>query len=77
MQLKMIRNVDNTTKIIISSKKGETLDFDYVKMVNILYEEKCIDKVEFEGEFLEDEKEKLKLLISNISTLIIEGTSEV
>lgn len=46
-------------------------DFDYIKMINILYNEKVIEPADFEGNFSEEEINNINEFVKEISDKIV------
>lgn len=53
--------------IILQKTDGTKMDFSYTDMIKELYDEKKIEEAEFEGDFSEEEKESVKVLIDEIN----------
>lgn len=54
-------------KIRLRETDGTEVDFSYVEMIKVLYEEKKIEVAEFQGDFSEKERESVNLLIDEIN----------
>lgn len=54
--------------IVLEKADGSKIDFSYIDMIKELYEEQKIEKAEFEGDFTEEEKGSVNLLIDEINS---------
>lgn len=72
MKLKFIKENDDVKVRILD--KEEDIDFDYIKMINILYNEKTIAPAIFEGEFSKEETEKINSFIEEMLEKIVSSS---
>ena len=69
MKLKFKKDNDN---IKVSISDNETIfDFDYIRMINILYNEHVIEPADFEGDFSEEEINSINMFVKEISDKIV------
>lgn len=69
MKLKFKKDNDDV-KVLISDK--ETIsDFDYIKMINILYNEHVIEPADYEGDFSEEESNNINMFVKELSDKIV------
>lgn len=71
--MKLIFKKDESNNILIQIVTGTTtIDFTYVDMIKGLLSEKNFDAPLFEGDFSEDEQERINSLLEKISIAIAE-----
>ncbi len=63
----IFKKEDEECKVFLRKTNKADMDFSYIDMVKALYEEKQIESAEFEGDFSDDEKESVNLLIDEIN----------
>lgn len=69
--MKWVLNKENDEcKVLIKDSNGDRLEFSYIKMIGILYEEKKMDSPEFGEGFSDEEKESISKLVNAINECI-------
>jgi len=69
MYFKFNKTNDDIKVLIFDGEKD--LDFDYIKMINLLYNKGIIDPSVFEGQFLQEEIDRINSIVKEITDKII------
>ncbi|MET0016216.1 hypothetical protein [Oscillibacter sp.] len=75
MNIKMLRDGDDTTTYLVNNDGVETL-FDYVSMIKLLHSEKAIGDTEFEGTYSDEERASIKQMVDKIAKAVIPVEAE-
>ena len=74
MKIKVTKDKgDITTNLVIN---GEEIQFDYVRLINGLYDNDIIDAIDFSEDIEEWEREEIQKLIDDINKTVIKHDEE-
>lgn len=62
-------------KVLLKDSDDKEIEFDYIKMIEMLYTEKKLDPTEFSEGFLDEEKESINNLVNDINNKVTEQFS--
>lgn len=75
MKLRFTKENDNMQVHILNGNK--LIDFDYICMINMLYNDRNLESSEFLGEISADEKTNIEEMLNEISQKVIDLQSDV
>ena len=66
----------NGQDIIVKIKDVKEEDFDYIKMIKRLIEDNKFEDSDFEGDFTDEEKQSVAIMLKGINNAILEDSSD-